>query len=46
VNDWLESRRARRATKRAGRTVRAGVHLYAYVDGRERKKSVNSTRAF
>jgi hypothetical protein len=36
MNDWLESRRARRATRRAARTVRAGVHLYAYVDGRAR----------
>jgi len=35
MNDWLESRRARRTMKRAGRTVRAGVHLYAYVDGRK-----------
>ena len=33
MNDWLESRRARRNSKRGGRTVRAGVHLYAYVDG-------------
>lgn len=32
VNDWLESRRARRATRRGGRTLRAGVHLYAYVN--------------
>jgi hypothetical protein len=32
MNDWLESRRAGRARKRGGRTVRAGVHLYAYVD--------------
>lgn len=39
MNDWLESRRARRATGRTGRTVRAGVHLYAYVDGRKRRKS-------
>lgn len=33
MNDWLESRRARRSARRSGRTVRAGVHLYAYVDG-------------
>ncbi len=33
MNDWLESRRARRASLR-GRTVRAGFHLYAYVDRR------------
>jgi hypothetical protein len=31
VNDWLESRRARPSATRAERTVRAGVHLYAYV---------------
>ena len=41
MNDWLESRRARRMARRAGRTVRAGVHLYAYVDGRKRRKSGN-----
>ena len=39
VNDWLESRRARRTTRRVGRTLRAGVHLYAYVDGRNGKAS-------
>jgi hypothetical protein len=33
MNDWLESRRARRTSQRGGRTVRAGVHLYAYIDG-------------
>jgi hypothetical protein len=33
INDWLESRRARRTTARKGRALRAGVHLYAYVDG-------------
>jgi hypothetical protein len=32
MNDWLESRRARRTRGRGRRTVRAGVHLYAYVD--------------
>jgi hypothetical protein len=31
VNDWLESRRARSPKKRANRTVRAGIHTYAYV---------------
>jgi hypothetical protein len=36
MNDWLESRRARRATRPGARTVRAGVHLYAYVDSRTR----------
>jgi hypothetical protein len=32
LNDWLESRRPRTAAARTRRTVRAGVHLYAYVD--------------
>lgn len=32
LNDWLESRRLPKAKVRARRTVRAGVHLYAYVD--------------
>jgi hypothetical protein len=31
LNDWLESRRGRRVIRRRTRTVRAGVHLYAYV---------------
>ena len=39
MNDWLESRRAQRSTRRAGRTVRAGVHLYAYVDPREIRRT-------
>ncbi len=39
MNDWLESRRASGATRQGGRTVRAGVHLYAYVDGRKTRKS-------
>jgi hypothetical protein len=42
MNDWLESRRARRVPRRPGRasrTLRVGVHLYAYVDGRKRKES-------
>jgi hypothetical protein len=30
MNDWLESRRARRKAKKSSRTLRAGVHLYAY----------------
>jgi len=34
LNDWLESRRARRTSTRRTRSVRAGVHLYAYVDSR------------
>jgi hypothetical protein len=33
MNDWLELRRARRNSKRAVRTVTAGVHLHAYIDG-------------
>jgi hypothetical protein len=32
INDWLELRRARRNLKRPLRKVRAGVHLYAYID--------------
>jgi hypothetical protein len=32
MNDWLELRRARRNSKRAARTVTAGVHLHAYID--------------
>lgn len=32
INDWLESRRARRSgRKNSNRTVRAGIHTYAYV---------------
>lgn len=48
MNDWLESRRARRATKLSRRTMRAGVHLYAYIDNSDRgraallKRSVDS----
>jgi hypothetical protein len=30
MNDWLESRRARRTARKSSRTLRAGVHLYAY----------------
>jgi len=38
VNDWLESRRAHQSSRRATRrTVRAGIHTYAYViSGRSR----------
>jgi hypothetical protein len=36
MNDWLESRRARRTGRPAGRTIRAGVHVYAYVGGRKK----------
>ena len=32
VNDWLESRRTRKKSSGGKRTVRAGMHLYAYVD--------------
>jgi hypothetical protein len=32
LNDWLESRRVRRLVGTNKRTVRAGVHLYAYLD--------------
>lgn len=32
INDWLELRRARRHLRRPVRRVRAGVHLYAYID--------------
>lgn len=39
INDWLEARRARRSLAGRGQTtVRAGVHLYAYVDGKRRTK--------
>lgn len=31
LNDWLESRRKRKTSRGSARTVRAGVHLYAYV---------------
>jgi len=37
INDWLESRRARRsAVKSLAGTVRAGVHTYAYVAPKRR----------
>jgi len=36
VNDWLESRRDRRLTRKGtSRTVRAGVHAYAYTATRQ-----------
>jgi Family of unknown function (DUF6502) len=42
VNDWLESRRPRRSVrKRTGSTVRAGVHLHAYVEKMHRGRSVS-----
>jgi hypothetical protein len=31
VNDWLESRRARRLSRRRKGSIRAGVHVHAYV---------------
>ena len=43
LNDWLESRRQRRTSARGSRTVRAGVHLYAYVD-ETLKKEPNKRR--
>jgi hypothetical protein len=40
MNDWLESRRVRRALGGSRRSlVRAGVHLYAYVAGRTARSS-------
>jgi len=39
INDWLESRRARRSgRKQSRRTVRAGIHTYAYVAPKYRRK--------
>lgn len=37
LNDWLESRRARRLSIRRVRSARAGIHLYAYVEGNRMK---------
>jgi hypothetical protein len=40
LNDWLESRRARRSGRDRGNSVvRAGVHVYAYVAARPRRPS-------
>jgi hypothetical protein len=40
VNDWLESRRARRSTRRGTNgTVRAGIHTYAYIASKQRDRS-------
>ena len=37
VNDWLESRRARRSPRGgANGTVRAGIHAYAYIASKQR----------
>jgi hypothetical protein len=39
INDWLEARRVRRPSSgRSRNSVRAGVHLYAYVDNKGRAK--------
>jgi hypothetical protein len=39
INDWLESRRVRRRGRgRSGASVRAGVHTYAYVAPKVRKR--------
>jgi hypothetical protein len=32
LNDWLEARRARSSPRSRGRKVRAGLHMYAYLD--------------
>ncbi len=32
ANDWLESRRAKRAVRMSGAVVRAGVHVHAYLN--------------
>lgn len=40
VNDWLVSRRARRSSrKRTHGTVRAGIHTYAYVAPKARRRA-------
>jgi hypothetical protein len=40
VNDWLESRRARRSpTRGANGTVRAGIHTYAYLASKRHRGS-------
>lgn len=42
VNDWLESRRERRSGRKGNvRTVRAGVHTYAYVAPKPRLHSTS-----
>ena len=41
VNDWLESRRARRSPRRSTNgTVRAGIHTYAYIASKQRYRSL------
>jgi hypothetical protein len=38
LNDWLEARRIKRISRgRRGNTVRAGMHIYAYVDRAPRR---------
>jgi hypothetical protein len=44
LNDWLESRRSRRLTRTRSRTVRAGVHLYAYVEPTRHARAGSSGR--
>jgi hypothetical protein len=45
VNDWLESRRARRPSgQRSSRTVRAGIHTYAYVASKARNDMMYERR--
>ena len=46
VNDWLESRRARRSSRRrVNGTVRAGIHTYAYVATKQPRRSLVGSRA-
>lgn len=47
INDWLESRRVTRsARKKSNGTVRAGIHTYAYVAPKPRRRfSVNVRKA-
>jgi hypothetical protein len=44
LNDWLESRRAKRSRKARGPSVRAGLHLYAYVDPTVRMRGLAMAR--
>src|SRR5258708_28315013 len=40
VNDWLESRRARRSRRAAAiGTVRAGIHTYAYIASKQSRRT-------
>jgi hypothetical protein len=46
VNDWLESRRARRTNRARKESARAGIHVHAYVArGVRRNTSRKTTRA-